>query len=803
MLSMKAIKVFLFILCKIICIILYKGLVNGDDYIKEMSWNDVAQIISIGGTTIGTARCAAFRERSGRLLAARNMVSKGINSLIVIGGDGSLTGAELLRQEWPSLMKELEELKNDQGQYLSQFSGVAFRYPSLYIAGLVGSIDNDMCGTEWTIGADTSLHRILEAIDAISTSAISHQRIFIIEVMGRHCGWLALMAAVSCGADWCFIPEVPSNSEGFEWQQKMCSTIQHNRTLGRRLSVIIVSEGAIDQEGHPITSKDVQVAISTQLHLEARITVLGHLQRGGSPSAYDRILATLQGIEAMQVILGAANHPLSTRKSLCASQLGETSPIKSQSSYMNSCSVLVGVRENKICRLDLTECVNRTRSVGEAYAARDFEKVFQLRDPDFKAIYRHYHNYITKSTLLHLNPASTSRRVAIFCVGAPSGGMNACVAAITRACLLQGNLTPIGIMDGLSTLKDEKSSTYNNVKEFSWMDVDGWISKGGTLLGTHRTVPSSTQEAFDIWAALTGHTIKANALIIIGGYEAFLTTRLLDSTWDAFQAKLSASTSTLLLDGLATKFPMVCVPATISNNVPGTEFSLGSDTALNMITQSCDIIRLSAASTKRVFCVEVQGGRCGYLAQLGAIASAATYSYLPEEGITLTDISRECDHLKERFSDDKKDGRLVLVNEHASSVFQAEYIAKIFQVEGRPSFDARSCKLGHLQQGGAPSPRDRILGLRYGKMAVDYLAAFFQGSQPPADFEKSNRMLESLDSFVGSTSARAVLVGIQNGAITFSDVHQLATLADDSRRVCKKPWWLVYRPYAKVLSKYT
>jgi len=170
-----------------------------------------------GGTIIGTARCAAFRERPGRLLAAQHLIEAGIDALIICGGDGSLTGADLFRAEWPSLTKELVEKKLVSEEQAAQ-------YKTLTIVGLVGSIDNDMAMTDATIGAFSSLHRICESVDSIGSTATSHQRAFIIEVMGRHCGWLALMAGISTGADFIFIPERPP--EVGKWEEEMLNVIE-------------------------------------------------------------------------------------------------------------------------------------------------------------------------------------------------------------------------------------------------------------------------------------------------------------------------------------------------------------------------------------------------------------------------------------------------------------------------------------------------------------------------------------------------------------------------------------------------
>lgn len=192
----------------------YKGLVF--DKIAPFSWNDVSNLLSAGGTFIKTSRCKEFMERQYRKIGAFNLMKRGINKLIVVGGDGSLSGADKLREEWPEFVEELfSEGKID-------FS-TKEKCQFLSIVGLVGSIDNDMCGTDITIGANSSLHRIVEAVDSISSTASSHSRAFVIEVMGRNCGWLALNAWIATGADWLFCPESPP-SDG--WEGEMCSALK-------------------------------------------------------------------------------------------------------------------------------------------------------------------------------------------------------------------------------------------------------------------------------------------------------------------------------------------------------------------------------------------------------------------------------------------------------------------------------------------------------------------------------------------------------------------------------------------------
>lgn len=244
----------------------YQGMVDGGSKIRPIGWNDVGGILHKGGTAIGSARCAQFRERAGRLQAAHNLLEHEIEALVVIGGDGSLTGAQLLYTEWAGLVNELVE----NGQVSQE---LADRHQHLAIAGIIGSIDNDMYGSDVTTGSDTALHRIVEATDAISSTAASHQRIFVVEVMGRRCGYLALMGAMAGGADWVFIPENPPDIDN--WEEKMCQVLHLGREAGRRDIIVMVAEGAQDRYGQPITSDRIKHVLEERLGEETRVTVLG------------------------------------------------------------------------------------------------------------------------------------------------------------------------------------------------------------------------------------------------------------------------------------------------------------------------------------------------------------------------------------------------------------------------------------------------------------------------------------------------------------------------------------------------
>lgn len=352
----------------------YEGLVQGGDLIKEMGWEDVRGYLSQGGTLIGTARCMAFMERWGRLKAAKNMVLRGIDALIICGGDGSLTGADKFRSEWPGLIQELVDKKELTAENIKP-------YKHLNIVGLVGSIDNDMSSTDATIGCYSSLERICSAVDDVFDTAASHQRGFVIEVMGRHCGWLALMASISTGADFVFIPERPPR---VGWEEQMCGIIMKHRSRGKRRTIVIIAEGAHDIELNKITANQVKDLLSNRLKLDTRVTVLGHTQRGGTASFYDRWLSTMQGVEAVKAVLDATPET--------------PTPV-------------ITIRENKIERTDLMEAVKFTKSVTDAIESKNFDKAMELRDAEFK---EYFNSYMITSSTDHPKLRLPENKVSLF-----------------------------------------------------------------------------------------------------------------------------------------------------------------------------------------------------------------------------------------------------------------------------------------------------------------------------------------------------------------------------------------------------
>ncbi|MET4695536.1 6-phosphofructokinase [Endozoicomonas lisbonensis] len=273
----------------------YKGLIENN--LEEVNARSVANIINQGGTFLKSARCAEFRTPEGRAKAFENAKAAGLDGLVVIGGDGSFTGAMLIEKEH-----------------------------GLPCIGVPGTIDNDIFGTDFTIGYDTALNTAVEAIDKIRDTATSHNRLFLIEVMGRDAGFIALNSGIAAGAEEILIPEEDHSVE------KLMDSLENSGRAGKTSSIVVVSEG--EKIGGVV---ELGRAVEESFpEYEVKVTVLGHIQRGGKPTCSDRVLASRLGVAAVEKL----------REGLSG--------------------VMVGVRDQKIVTTPLEEAISKHNAIDDA-----------------------------------------------------------------------------------------------------------------------------------------------------------------------------------------------------------------------------------------------------------------------------------------------------------------------------------------------------------------------------------------------------------------------------------------------------
>ncbi len=241
----------------------YEGLIEGD--FKQLSSRHVSNIINRGGTILKSARSTEFRTSEGREKAYNHLINAGIDALVLIGGDGTFTGGMIFNSE--------------------------YNFPCI---GVPGTIDNDICGTDFTIGYDTALNTVVQVIDKIRDTASSHNRLFFVEVMGRDAGFIALNAGVGAGAEEILIPEEDLGLD------RLLESLKRSKRAGKSSSIVVVTEG--DKIGKSVFELANYVEENLPQY-EVRVSVLGHMQRGGSPSCFDRVLATRLGVKAVELLL--------------------------------------------------------------------------------------------------------------------------------------------------------------------------------------------------------------------------------------------------------------------------------------------------------------------------------------------------------------------------------------------------------------------------------------------------------------------------------------------------------------------
>jgi 6-phosphofructokinase 1 len=412
---------------------------------------------------------------------------------------------------------------------------------------------------------------------------------------------------------------------------------------------------------------------------------------------------------------------------------------------------LIGLRENRITRLPLMECVEKTHAVADTIAAGDYDKAMELRGGSFKEAFRIFKTLVR--VLPHPpEPGQKRFRLAVLNAGGPAPGMNTATRAAVRLGLDQGHLL-FGVRNGFLGL------TKGDIKEMDWMSVAGWTSMGGSELGTIRKVlDHNDYEA--IAANLEKYGIQG--MLVIGGWFGY------EAAYRLYEQRINFPVFNI---------PIICLPASIDNNLPGSELSIGADTALNSIVTTVDKIKQSAVAAQRTFVVEVMGLYCGYLALMSGLATGAERVYLNEEGVTLKELLADLEQLLIGFRQGKRLG-LLIRNERANPVYTTAFISALFEEEGRYLFEVRQAILGHLQQGGDPSPFDRIQATRLAARCIEFLIA--RVSQVRTD---------------------AAFIGLQNGRVHIHNIEDFPHMVDRERLRPKDQWWMALRPIARILAQ--
>jgi 6-phosphofructokinase 1 len=396
-------------------------------------------------------------------------------------------------------------------------------------------------------------------------------------------------------------------------------------------------------------------------------------------------------------------------------------------------------------------CVDQTHAVAEAIEEHDYKKAMELRTSSFSGAFNTFRTFVR--ALPHPPVAGSKRyKFAVLNSGAPSPGMNTATRAAVRLGIDKGHAV-LGVQNGFDGL------IYGDIREMDWMSVNGWASMGGSELGTNRKVPKGG----DLYAiARSIETHEIDGILVIGGWNAY------ESVYKLLAERANYP---------AFQIPMVCLPATINNNLPGTDFSIGADTALNNIVQAVDKIKQSAVAARRCFVVEVMGHYCGYLALLGGLATGAERVYLNEEGVTLRDLQADLDNLCNGFQHGKRLG-LLIRNEYANPIYTTAFMSALFTEEGGDLFDVRQAILGHLQQGGDPSPFDRIQATRFASECVDYL------------IKQANN---------GTTDIQ--YIGLTGGKIQFHPMEDFLRVVDFEHQRPKDQWWQTLRVIDRLLAQ--
>lgn len=616
----------------------YRGLVEGGENIFPLDWVDVSWNFREGGTFLGSARYPELKETTAKSRelkerALLNLKRLKISGLIVIGGDGSLTGSyeffTLLKQNKP-MNPELKDME-------------------LSIVGIPGSIDNDIAYTDMSIGVDTTLNTIVECIDKLRDTATSHKRVIIVEVMGRLRGYLAVMSGLATGADRVFIREERISQNELN---KMLLGLQESFAHGQRAGIIVRSEGAIFSTSF---IKET-IAVLLEPKREVRETVLGHLQRGGSPTAFERILATRMGIKTIQLLEDMLPEPQ-----------------------------MLGLSENEIKPIPLAKSLEKIKSP-------KFQEALSLNTQSSFLLGRK----------LEEPPKAKFKgiQIAVLTDGNNVSGMNMAIRAISRLAINEG-IEVKGIKGGFSGLVQGSANTLN--LEWSMLEMKGILRRAGTLLGV------STQEFITDGKDFLNirkqvENLKIDGIITIGNNKTY-----------QYSHNLSQ----------ITQLPVVGIPAAFNCNLPGTDWVIGMDSALNDLLKGIDRAVDAAHVQRKIFIIHLKGDYCHCLVRLAALAGGAEQLIIYERESEAEDQDIFQDKVRKKIAEvkgiidmGKTFATIIFFSRHPEKADNTIQFIKQTIEDSGIKLETTIIPLETSYGGIVPTAFDRILAKRFGEKAM-------------------------------------------------------------------------------------
>ena len=643
----------------------YKGLVTGGDYITPLDWVDVNYSFREGGTFLGSAR---FNDLKGntpdavelRQQALLNLKNLGINGLIVIGGDGSLNGAQ-------SLHDTLKEL----GEKSARFAGM-----DLPIVGIPGSIDNDIPYTDMSIGADTTLNTIVECIDKLRDTATSHQRVIIVEVMGRRRGYLAVLSGLATGADRAFIRE---EKIGQKELNTMLSTLRDSFSHGQKAGIIVRAEGAAFSTNFIKETIDVLL----EPKREVRETVLGHLQRGGTPTVFERSLAIRMGVMAIDLLKKKFKQPQ-----------------------------MVGLNQNRLKNTSLEKIIKTAAST-------------QFQDK----LSPNTLSSFSLSKKLEKPPEGIDGKlsIAILTDGNNVSGMNMAIRAVARLAINKG-IDVKGIKGGFAGLLKGPV----NIISLDWamLEMKSILRRAGTLLGVSPDLFGLTKEnAVNIKKTLKNSNI--NGIIVIGNKQ----------TYDH---------ANMLVE--AVNIPIVGIPADLNCNLPGTDWVVGMDSALNDLLRGIDRAADAAHVKGKITIIHIKGEFCT-CGIMSAALSGGVEGLIIDDGTGKEGIESFKKSINDRISEIKKlidmgksSATIILFSRQSEKGVDSLGLLKNTIAAAEIKMELNVIPLETSYSGIVPTAFDRVLGKRLGEKAFLSLINKMENAIPEMSIVgiKGKNMEESL-----------------------------------------------------------